>query len=266
MKIVDVRAVHPEAPGAPEDWRSWLGQILVAVDTDEGLTGYGVGGGGAAGVHVVQTVLRSVLVGEDPTDVGVLWEKMYRATLPFGRKGLALMALSGVDLALWDLRGKRVGKPIVEVLGGRAGAKIPAYKTLFASDDVETAKKEAVQFRALKVHLGKMDAGADPERIVELVREMRESLGPEMQLMADAFMNWDVASTLKVAGRIAEYDLVWLEEPLLPDDLAGYEVLSRESPIPIAGGEHEFTAVAFEVLIQKRLHTILQPDVCWCGG
>src|SRR5947207_15601908 len=106
MKIREVRAVQPLAPTSPPDWRTSLGQILVAIDTDAGLTGYGVGGGGLAGVHVVRTVLRELLLGHGPGPIESLWRTMYDATLPFGRKGIAIMALGGVDLALWGLHGQ----------------------------------------------------------------------------------------------------------------------------------------------------------------
>src|SRR3954469_14756065 len=99
MKITDVRDVQPVAPNSPPDWRTSMGQILVAIDTDRGITGYGVGGGGLAGLHVVRTMLRDVLLGQEPGPIGTLWQRMYDATLAFGRKGLAIMALSGVDLA-----------------------------------------------------------------------------------------------------------------------------------------------------------------------
>ncbi len=102
-----------------------MGQILVTIETDTGVTGYGVGGGGMAGVHVIRTVLRDLLLGRDTEPIGEIWQDMYDATLPFGRKGIAIMALSGVDLALWDIRGKQQGKPIVAVLGGTPGKPIP---------------------------------------------------------------------------------------------------------------------------------------------
>src|SRR5438105_4907294 len=105
MRITDLRAVQPPTPGSPPDWRTQLGQIVIEVHTDEGLIGAGVGGGGAAGIHVVQTVLRDLLVGRDPTPVEALHAEMCRHTLFYGQKGLVVMALSGVDLALWDLRG-----------------------------------------------------------------------------------------------------------------------------------------------------------------
>lgn len=263
MRIVDVRAVHPDAPAAPKDWRSWLGQILVAVDTNEGLTGYGVGGGGDAGVHVVETVLRDILLGKDASGVEELWEQMYLKTLPFGRKGLAIMAISGVDLALWDLRGRQTGRPVVELLGGCVGVPIPAYLGVRNSENIEEKIKG---YRGVKIALSGLSPEVSFDKIVELVREVRQAINPEMLLMADAFMEWDLPFTLRIAERIAEYNLTWLEEPLPSDNLEGYAQLSRKCMIPIAGGEHEFTASAFKELIQRRLHTVFQPDVCWCGG
>src|SRR5204862_178661 len=118
MKITAVRAVQPIATNSPPDWRTTFGQILVAIDTDAGLTGYGVGGGGQAGVQVVHTVLRDALLGRQPQPIEPLWQSMYAATLPFGRRGLAIMALSGVDLALWDLLGKGERCSVAKLLGG----------------------------------------------------------------------------------------------------------------------------------------------------
>ena len=260
MKIVDVRAVQPDTPGSPPDWRTQLGQILVRVDTDEGVTGFGVGGGGRAGIWVVETVLRDFLIGKDPTDVEGLWAQMYRRTLAYGQKGLVVMAISGVDLALWDLRGKCAGKAIVEVLGGRAGTVVPAYKTGWSHAEVAEGKLEG--YRALKLHMGRMSV----DEAIEQLSEARDTLGTEMELMADAFMLWDLETALNVVKRIEPYHLVWLEEPLPCDDLDGYARLRDASSVPIAGGEHEYTARAFEPLMQQRLHAIFQPDVCWCGG
>jgi L-rhamnonate dehydratase len=261
MRITNVRAVQPDSPGCPPDWRTSMGQILVAIDTDRGLTGYGVGGGGAAGLHVVRTVLRDLLLDEDPAPVEVLWERMYRATLPFGRKGLAIMAVSGVDLALWDLRGKAAGQPVAVLLGGQVGRPIPAYATVGGDP------RQALQhgYRAIKLHVGFMAPAEGQERIVQHVSQVREQVGPGVQLMLDAFMRWDVPTTRRMAELLASSQLEWLEEPLLPDDLAGYAQLTG-SPIPIAGGEHEYTAAAFAEIIERRLHQVLQPDVCWCGG
>jgi L-rhamnonate dehydratase len=261
MKITEVRAVQPIAGSSPPDWRTSLGQILVAIDTDRGLTGYGVGGGGLAGLHVVRSVLRDLLLGRDPACVEALWQEMYRETLPFGRKGLAIMALSGVDLALWDLRGKSANQPVARLLGGDVGRRLPTYVTVWDEVSPETASA----YRAFKLHLGKCAV----DRIDEMVRaaeRARAVIGPERPLMVDAWMLWDLDTTLAFADGARPQRLDWIEEPLPIDDVAGYGVLRERCPLPIAGGEHEFTALGFAEIISERLHQVLQPDICWCGG
>ncbi|MFN4258168.1 MAG: mandelate racemase/muconate lactonizing enzyme family protein [Gemmataceae bacterium] len=262
MRITEVRAVQPIAPNSPPDWRTSMGQILVAVDTDRGLTGYGVGGGGLAGLHVVRTVLRDCLLGRPPDDIDQHWQTLYHATLPFGRKGLAIMALSGVDLALWDLRGKAANKPVAELLGGRVGRPMPTYCTVWD----EVTAEQAGQHRAFKIHVGHQrgtDPVADTARVVE---RSRAAVGPDGPLMLDAWMKWNLDTTLAVAAAVAPYRIDWIEEPLPIDDVSGYVELSRRCPIPIAGGEHECTALGFAEIIDRQLHRVLQPDVCWCGG
>ena len=266
MKITDIRATVPIEAKVPQDWRGWFAQILVMVESEDGQRGYGMGGGGEAGTHVVNTALRHELVGADATAVEELWDHMYRSTLAYGRKGLALMAISGVDLALWDLRGRREGKPIVELLGGSTSASpLPVYKTT-GLDDIPLDPDEG--FAAYKVGgMSRLDARADVDQIVEELSAAREAVGPDMPLMADAGMGWsDPEVVLALCERIADLNLGWLEEPLPADDLDGYAWLRERSPIPIAGGEHEFTAAAFAELMRRGCHDIYQPDVCWCGG
>jgi len=262
MRITDVRAIQPIASNSPRDWRTSLGQILVAVDTDVGLTGYGVGGGGLAGVHVAATVLRDLLLGQDPEPVEQLWGQMYAHTLAFGQKGIAIMAISGVDLALWDLRGKAADTPVAALLGGRIDQEIPTYTTLW--DDPTDAQLD--QHCAFKMHLERC-TGDDPvAAAVAAVHRARQRLGAERRLMIDAWMRWDLETALAVEQAIRGSAVDWIEEPLPADDLEGYRQLQNQSSIPIAGGEHEFTAAGFRPLIAERLHDILQPDVCWCGG
>ncbi|WP_339730666.1 mandelate racemase/muconate lactonizing enzyme family protein [uncultured Gimesia sp.] len=262
MKITDVRAIQPVGENSPADWRTSLGQILVAIDTDSGITGYGVGGGGLAGSHVVKTVLRDLLLGRNPEEISQLWEEMYQATLAFGRKGIAIMAISGVDLALWDLRGKYEQQPLVSLLGGNPGEKIPTYRTVWDPQDLQTTTEHA----GYKLHLGKVAASDQRELIIASVEQARDFIGPDPLLMVDAWMKWDVESTIEISQQIASSRIEWIEEPLSPDDLAGYRMLKEQSAVPIAGGEHEFTSAAFGQLIEEQLHSVLQPDVCWCGG
>ncbi len=262
MKITNVRACQPIAENSPGDWRTSLGQTLVAVDTDVGVTGYGVGGGGAAGTHVVETVLRDLLLGESPEPVEALWERMYAATLAFGRKGIAVMAVSGVDLALWDLRGKLAGEPVAKLLGGAVGEPIPTYGTFWSDLTPEMVGEHT----AFKLHVEHRGDGDRIDGIVRAVEQAWALLGPETGLMLDAWMRWDEATTLAVAEAVEPLGVGWIEEPLSPDDLDGYARIVERCAIPIAGGEHEFTAAAFRPLIERGLHAVLQPDVCWCGG
>lgn len=260
MKITEVRAVIPRGTDEPRDWRTAMAQIAVTVETDDGLTGLGVGGGGPAGVHVIEAVLRGVLVGQDPSDVEGLWDRMYRAILPFGRKGLAYMALSGVDLALWDLAGKRAGRPVYELLGGLKHPEIPAYASIDAvvTDEVECG------FEHIKLHLQRLTGG--PQASIDAVRAAREKVGPDVKLYTDAFLAWDLETTLRLAEAFVPYGIEWIEEPLSPDDLDGYAELVRRSPIPIAGGEHEYGVHGFREVLDRGAHAILQPDASWCGG
>ncbi len=221
MKITEVRAVQPVAPGAPPDWRTSMGQILIAVDTDVGLTGYGVGGGGLAGVHVVRTVLRDLLLGRHPEDISALWQAMYAATLPFGRKGIAIMALSGVDLALWDLAGKAARRSVAQLLGSTACIQIPVYVTAWG----EIAPELVGKYQAYKLHVDGHAASDDPARVVRLLEDARTRVGPGAALMIDAWMKWTVPGTLAVARELVSKNVVWIEEPLPADDWEGYAEL-----------------------------------------
>ena len=270
MNIVDIRVTQPARPGMPGGWRGSMGQVVVAIDTDAGLTGYGIGGGGAAAIHIVEQELRSLLLGTDARPVEELWERMYRATLAYGRKGLAIMAISGVDLALWDLRGKAAGVAVADLLSSSPAVDVPAYFTVgLAGDDPVggVAKGLAEGYGVIKLGVGGHSLPGDADRLVQGLRRVREHIGPDVALMADAAMAWsDRHVVLETAQALAEFDLGWLEEPLLADDLEGYAWLAERSPIPIAGGEHEFTARGFSELLARGCHHIYQPDICWCGG
>jgi L-alanine-DL-glutamate epimerase-like enolase superfamily enzyme len=213
---------------------------------------------------------------------------MYEATLPFGRKGIAIMALSGVDLALWDLRAKAAERPLWRMLtqlvepkgtpsagsgsvrrDGDAGRQesIRTYTTVW--DVVDPATAASPQAVKLHVHPDvtlRANRRVFVDAVVARVAAARHAIGPHRELMVDAWMEWDLDATREIAARIAPQGISWIEEPLPVDDLAAYDVLAAECPIPIAGGEHEFTAHGFRDLIARRVHHVLQPDACWVGG
>jgi L-alanine-DL-glutamate epimerase-like enolase superfamily enzyme len=259
-RITDVWAVIPRGTNEPQDWRTAMAQILVVVESDDGQRGYGVGGGGPAGVHVIDSVLREVVVGQDPRDVAAIWERMYHATHHFGRKGLAIMALSGVDLAIWDLLGKIENRPVYDLLGGLRHERVPAYASL--GPTVGDAIKQG--FRHVKLHLPGVKH--DPQEIVDLVKAGREQVGPDLPLYLDAGARWSRETAEQLIPLLEPFEIGWLEEPLLADDLAGHRRLGEIGRIPIAGGEHEYTRWGYQDLLAAKALSVWQPDACWVGG
>tara|TARA_B100000029_G_scaffold56259_1_gene50944 strand:- start:16 stop:1092 length:1077 start_codon:yes stop_codon:yes gene_type:complete len=266
MIITNVRTCQPIAEGSPPDWRTTIGQILIAIDTDTGLTGYGVGGGGAAGMHVIDAEVKPALIGRDAEPVEEIWDDIYDLMLPYGQAGIAVMAQSGVDLALWDLRGKAADLPVARLLAGDGSARInepmPTYITVWDG----LAEAHAAGHRAFKLHVERNEGPDRVARVIDTVQQARDLVGPGVPLMVDAWMKWDLRTTLDVASGVEELGVEWIEEPLPVHDTDGYRTLASESPVPIAGGEHEYTAHAFRRLVDERLHQVLQPDVNWCGG
>ncbi len=265
-RIIGIDAVQPATPGSPDDWRTTLGQIVVRVRCDDGSMGLGVGAGGAAGMHIIRTVLQDALVGQSAADPAALHQAVCRATAFFGRKGVVVMAISGVDLALWDRRGHVEGKTVAELLNPAVdlSRQLPTYATVW---DAEAARQLiAGGAEAVKLHVERFGSPPEINELRAMVEMTRELLGPEKRIMIDAFGNWDTEITLQVARELEPLQLDWIEEPLQPDDVAGYQQLCKESPIPIAGGEHEYLAEGFGWLAEQRMHAVLQPDINWCGG
>src|SRR6266508_588069 len=231
MRITSIRAVQPRTPADPPDWRTVVGQILVVVDTDTGVRGLGVGGGGAAGIHLVEQFLQPKLLGEDAHEIEVLWQRMYQETMHFGRKGLAIMAISGVDLALWDARGKAERKSVAALLCETPRASVPAYASLPARSGILPAAAAcgADGYRSVKLHTGRVSV----EEAIEQVARTRQEVGADVELLTDVIGGrWNLEESLRAAEGFAPADVGWMEEPLPADDLAGYAELNRRSPVP----------------------------------
>jgi L-rhamnonate dehydratase len=236
--------------------------FTVEIATDKGVKGYGSGGTG--GGLVVERHLTKLLVGEDPFDVERLWDTMWRATMHYGRMGLVINAISGVDLALWDLIGKALGEPVYRLLGGATKERIPAYCT---GNDIE----QHIQFgyRRLKLAMphGPADGREGMKKNLELIRRTREALGPDGDIMLDCWMAWTEDYTLEMAELAAPYRIYWMEECLPPHDYAGFGRLRAAlKTTRIATGEHEYTRYGFRQLLEHRSAAIWQPDIHWCGG
>jgi L-alanine-DL-glutamate epimerase-like enolase superfamily enzyme len=215
-------------------------------------------------------------MGQNPFDVELLWEKMFRSTLNYGRKGVVLEAISAVDIALWDIKGKATGQPIYNLLGGKTRDRIQVYASrLYAHEDLAVLSAQAAGFvrqgfTALKQRFGygPADGVRGMRKNLALVKTVRETVGPDVELMADAYMGWDVPYAIRMIRMLedAGLNLKWVEEPVLPDDIEGYARIRRAVQTPISGGEHEFTRYGFRELIRKEAVDILQPDVNRVGG
>jgi D-galactarolactone cycloisomerase len=283
VKITGVRAHVLRSPLAQpfafsQGWVASRGATLVEVSTDEGLTGWGEAlcqglqppeiAGGA-----VEAALKPLLVGADPTQPEVLWHRMYHQTRDYGLKGAVIGAISGVDIALWDLCGKARGAPVAMLLGGMFRERVQAYATGFyrvsGQGEATRLAEEALRhhgagFRAMKVKLG--FGIEDDLAVMRAIREATQDL--EYQAMIDTNHAYGVAEAIAL-GRALEqmgWRPRWYEEPVAQEDLAGYGEVRRALATPIAGGENEFTLYGFRELFARRCVDIAQPDVCAAGG
>lgn len=261
-------------PQARRKWMGPIGDVVVEVETDAGITGVGHGNWATGAIAtIVEETLSKLIVGEDPHDREKLWDVMYRATIPFGRKGAAVEAISAVDLALWDIAGKEADKPVYELLGGPVTEEIPCYASNLHPVDLETLEREALDyveqgFDAMKMRFqyGPEAGRRGMEKNEEIVATVRDAVGHDIKLAADAYMGWTVRYAKKMLDRLEKYDLAWVEEPVIPDDIDGYADVRASTDIPISGGEHEFTRWGHKELLERDAVDILQPDVHRCGG
>ena len=256
------------------DGRYQIVQTFVQIDTDEGVTGIaGPIVGGSAPAFYVNTQLRPLLIGEDPLAHELLWDQMYRTAVN-GRKGDNMIAISYVDIALWDIKGKWLGQPVYRLLGGPVQDKIPAYASASGcSLDPEKVRERVRGFASQGycgtkwfIRQGPSDGPEGVRKNVELVAAIREAGGADMEIMIDAWNSWDIPYTLNMARLLEEYRVSWFEEPVMPDLCHSYARLREKCPIPIAGGEHECTRWGARMLMDMGAMDIYQPDPVWAGG
>ena len=271
MQITDVRADLITIPLQQDALASaWIAggfrqQILVTVETDRGLTGYGEAfayGVPQATVAVVNETLKPMLVGEDPSQISLLQDRMYRQTHLFGRYGITTFGISGVDIALWDLAGKCANMPLYQLLGGAIDTEIPTYASLVRYDEpdhVRIVTERALHegYEAVKLH--QID--------VESLRRARDLAGEDAYIMMDINCAWTPEEALEMTQLCEPEDLYWLEEPLWPpEDFEGLAHLASASGIPIATGENACTVYQFRRMLDVSAATFIQPSVTKVGG
>ena len=250
---------------------SWL---VVKITTDEGIVGIG-----NAGLcpditqQIIDVKLKSLLIGENPLNTEYLFAKMFRSTVAYGRKGAVLAAISAVDIALWDIKGHSTNQPVFMLMGGRTKEVIPAYYSRLYTRNLDKLQREAYSykeqgFKAMKLRCGYplTDGLEGMRKNIEMVRTVRETVGEDVDIMLEAYMGFNFSYAKRLLKGLEPFNLRWVEELLLPDEIHNFSKLKQYTDIPISGGEHEFTRYGFHDLLQADALDIFQFDTNRVGG
>ncbi len=249
---------------------------LVEIETDEGITGwgecFGPGNIALANKYIVEKVIQPLIKGDDPLNKEYIWHKVYNLLRDSGQKGMPIQALSGIDIALWDILAKKSNLPLYQLIGGKTNDKIPVYgygmmlqkKTV--DELCELFKNEASQIKEKNFKAMKMKIGIGPKEDLKLVSAVRDAIGSEFKLMVDANHAYNKNDALYVGKGLDEMNIYWFEEPVAPEDYDGYKELKEKLKTNIAGGEAEFTKYGWNQLIKNKCIDIAQPEVCGLGG
>jgi L-alanine-DL-glutamate epimerase-like enolase superfamily enzyme len=269
IEVVNLRYLYPPGTGPRSPSGVSTGRVssLVRVWTDSNIMGLGSVYSHPDLVRtIIEDHLRDTLVGRDPLDVEHLWDLCYSLTRWYGRKGAAISALGGIDVALWDIRGKVAGKPIHELLGSKR-KRIPAYASALTwRDDPSALAEEARQHLANGFRSMKMRIGQDYEYDSAAVRIVREVIGPHNRFMVDANMRYSLDQAKLIAPQLQARGVFWLEEPFSPEDVQKYSAFQPSLPVALAAGENEFGLQGFYELIERCRIDIVQPDCSRAGG
>ena len=248
---------------------------ICQITTDEGITGLGeafyFGGPASIAAEVIDKALGPLIIGKDPMDTHVIWDFLYNWTRDQGMKGLPIAALSAVDIALWDIKGKALETPVFTLLGGAYRKKARVYATgLYEPQNVpditEALVKEALGYKADGFSGMKLKVGYGIDTDLKYIKAIREAIGEDLFLMVDANHAYNSGEAIRLAREMEPFHIHWFEEPVPPEDIDGYVEVKNNVTIPIAGGECEYTRYGFRELIQRRAVDILQPDLCAAGG
>ncbi|KAK6187705.1 hypothetical protein SNE40_005669 [Patella caerulea] len=257
-------------PQYAETRKSWginaLGTLIVEVESDDGNIGVGVTIGGEPGCYIAEKHLSRFVEGQDPRNVELMWDQMFRATLNYGRKGLPLQVISAVDIAIWDLLGKIRKEPVYALLGGKTKDRLPVYSTTARPD---LAKKFGFVGAKIPCPHGPAEGDEGLRKNVEFFRKWRETVGDSFPLSLDCYMALTVPYTVKLAKALEPLGLKWIEEYLPPDNYDGYNNVRealRGSNVLLTTGEHEYSRYGFKQLLSSRCVDIIQPDITWLGG
>lgn len=244
--------------------------VLVEIECDDGTVGWGECLGPARPNAAVVAAYSDWLIGKDPRETEKIWATLYNALRDQGQRGLSITALSGIDIALWDIKGKHYGTSVSMLLGGRWRESVRAYATgSFKRDGVDRVADNAAEMaerRAQGFHACKIKIGFGVEEDLAVIKAVREAIGSDMRLMIDANHGYTLQEAITVGNRAAEYGVDWFEEPVVPEQLDAYARVRAGQPIPVAGGETWHSRYGMWQALSAGAVDILQPDLCGCGG
>lgn len=243
---------------------------LVKITCDDGTFGWGEGYGPAHVIKAGIEFFRPLLIGHNPLETESLWQMMYLRSLDYARRGILLSALSAIDVALWDLRGKIFGQPVSVLLGGRRRRSVRTYASGMYFTETESLTerlaREALGYKEQGFDAMKMKVGLNIEKDIENVQAVRQVIGSDIDLMIDANHAYSVTEAMTLARAVESSQISWFEEPVSPEYYSGYSQLRQATSIPIAGGECEYLRFGFLYLFQQQCVDIAQPDICAAGG
>ncbi|WP_043530353.1 mandelate racemase/muconate lactonizing enzyme family protein [Litchfieldella xinjiangensis] len=243
---------------------------LVEIVCDDGTIGWGECLGPAKLNAAVVQAYATALIGQDPLQTEKIWLELYNRLRDQGQRGLTVTALSGIDIALWDVKGKHFGVPVSTLLGGRFRDSVKAYATgsfkREGVDRVEDIAREVAGYRKEGFHAVKIKIGFDVEEDLRVIEAVREAIGPDLRMMIDANHGYDALEAVEVGQRAARFGIDWFEEPVLPEHVSAYGAVRAGQPIPVAGGETWHGRYAMQDPLSTRAVDIVQPDICGVGG
>ncbi|WP_282055806.1 mandelate racemase/muconate lactonizing enzyme family protein [Maribacter luteus] len=243
---------------------------IVKITLEDGTYGWGEGYGPADVIKAGIDFFSSFIMGKDALQHEVIWEEMYRRSMDYARSGTLQAAISALDVALWDIKGKLLNLPVAVLLGGIKNPVIQPYATglYFTNvDDLEQSLiQEALLYKSQGFHALKMKVGLGIKKDEQFVRAIRKAIGPDMKLMIDANHAYNYSEAIELSRKVEQYDISWFEEPVSPEDYEGYRRLRENTSIPIAGGECEYLKFGFRRLLENECIDIAQPDICAAGG
>ncbi len=277
MKITNVEALYLRLPEIQARTDSSQDALIVRVTTDSGIVGWGEVDScphvikaiiEAPVSHTLVTGLRSLLIGEDPLETERLWHKMHQGTLYYGREGAVIHAMAGIDLALWDIKGKALEQPVYKLLGGGFRHELRVYASnmfQFTAQATADRARAAVDRGYTAVKFGWEPFGRDPQQDCEYLDAIRDAVGEKVDIMLDVGLVWDAKTTLQRARLFEPYNLYWIEEPLQPGDLIGYAKVAEGTDTRIAAGEEDCTVAGFTRLMDIGKIDVAQVDLTRCG-